>query len=91
MPDPLSRLELARSEMDRIFGRGYSRDHPESHSSCDALGQHGSRRAYRRTGDQDFCRRADACRGGDATNNPASTDHPSYGSRRALQRWAPVS
>lgn len=27
----------------------------------------------------------------DATNNPASTDHPSYGSRRALQRWAPVS
>jgi len=30
MPDdPVSRLEFTKGEIDRVFGRGYSRDHPE--------------------------------------------------------------
>jgi hypothetical protein len=31
MPDdnPITRLEFAQSEIDRVFGRGFSRDHPE--------------------------------------------------------------
>jgi hypothetical protein len=31
MPDenPISRLEFAKGEIDRVFGRGFSRDHPE--------------------------------------------------------------
>jgi hypothetical protein len=27
--DPLSRLEFAKGEIDRLFGSGFSRDHPE--------------------------------------------------------------
>jgi hypothetical protein len=27
--DPLTRLEFCKSEIDRLFGRGFSRDHPE--------------------------------------------------------------
>jgi hypothetical protein len=27
--DPVSRLEFTKGEIDRVFGRGYSRDHPE--------------------------------------------------------------
>jgi hypothetical protein len=27
--DPITRLEFARGEIDRMFGRGYSRDHPD--------------------------------------------------------------
>jgi hypothetical protein len=27
--DPMSRLEFCKSEIDRLFGRGFSRDHPE--------------------------------------------------------------
>jgi hypothetical protein len=27
--DPITRLEFARGEIDRVFGRGYSRDHPD--------------------------------------------------------------
>jgi hypothetical protein len=27
--NPISRLEFARDEIDRVFGRGYSHDHPE--------------------------------------------------------------
>jgi hypothetical protein len=27
--NPISRLEFAKGEIDRVFGRGYSRDHPE--------------------------------------------------------------
>lgn len=30
MPDdPVSRLEFTKGEIDRVFGRGYSHDHPE--------------------------------------------------------------
>jgi hypothetical protein len=27
--NPISRLEFAKDEIDRVFGRGHSRDHPE--------------------------------------------------------------
>ena len=29
MPDPVSRLEFAREEIDRVFGSGHAREHPE--------------------------------------------------------------
>jgi hypothetical protein len=29
MPDPISRLQLARDEIDRTFGSNYAREHPE--------------------------------------------------------------
>jgi hypothetical protein len=29
MPDPISRLELAQRELDRVFGPDYARQHPE--------------------------------------------------------------
>jgi hypothetical protein len=29
MPDPVSRLEFARNEVDRVLGQGYSAVHPE--------------------------------------------------------------
>ena len=29
MSDPISRLELAREEIDRMFGNGHARQHPE--------------------------------------------------------------
>jgi hypothetical protein len=28
-PDPISRLQFARSEIDRVFGEGYAAAHPE--------------------------------------------------------------
>lgn len=28
-PDPVARLQLAQNEIDRVFGLGFSRDHPE--------------------------------------------------------------
>lgn len=29
MPDPISRLQFARNEVDRVFGAGYAAAHPE--------------------------------------------------------------
>ena len=29
MSDPISRLEFARREIDRVFGSGHARQHPE--------------------------------------------------------------
>jgi len=32
-PDPVARLQLAQNEIDRVFGPGFSREHPELVSS----------------------------------------------------------
>jgi hypothetical protein len=29
MPDPISRLQLAQQEIDRVLGGGYAREHPD--------------------------------------------------------------
>ena len=29
MPDPVSRLQFAQQEIDKVFGPGYAREHPE--------------------------------------------------------------
>jgi hypothetical protein len=48
MADPVSRLQLAQQEIDRVFGTGYAAGHPELGRGRDAVGGVRLRRACHR-------------------------------------------